>query len=139
MGEPTDSLLPVAVQYEHLLRFLEDNLVHPTANNPLESWSPQSMRMNVGIRAVLHRLQRWEKEIQFSNEHQRVPAIDILQNLDYARSRCTDQLRMAFYMVANSFLQLKAMHDKPEDKFVIALNLVLSSKYFADALLQGIF
>ena len=117
MEEPTNSLLPVAVQYEYLLSFLGDNLVLPTEENPLESLSSRSRRINIAIEAVIHQLEQWEKELQFSNEHQSVPAIDVLQHLDYSVSLCTNKLRMAFYRLAKGFLQLRAMHDKPDDKF----------------------
>ena len=89
--------------------------------------------MNKAIGAVCYQLQRWEEEIQFSNEHQSVSAIDIFQNLDYAGSLYTDKLRIAFYRLANSFLQLRAMHDNLEDQFVLSSGLFLSSTCFADA------
>ena len=89
--------------------------------------------MNRAIGAVLHQLQRWEEEIQFSNKNLSASAIDILWSLDYAGSICTDSLRMAFYTFANGFVKLRAMHDNLEDEFVLSSGLVLSSTCFADA------
>ena len=132
MEEPINSLVPLAVQYEYLQSLLCSNLVLFNENLP-GSWSPQSGRINRAIGAVLHQLQRWEEEIQFSNDNQSVSAIDILQSLDYAGSLCTDKLSMAFYTLANGFVKLRAMHDKLEDEFVLSSGLVLSSICFADA------
>ena len=85
------------------------------------------------VEAVLHQLICWEEGIQFSNGHQSVYVIDLLQDVDYAGSLCTDKLRMAFYRLANGFVKLKAMHDSLEDEFVLPSGLVLSSTCFADA------
>ena len=132
MEEPINTLVPLAVQYEYLQSLLCSDLVLFNENLP-EGWSPQSGRMDKAIAIVLHQLQHWEEEIQFSNGHQRVPVIDVLQDLDYAASLYTDKLRIAFYRLANGFLQLRAMHDNLEDEYVLSSPVLLRSTCFADA------
>ena len=136
MEEPINSLVPLAVQYESLLSLLTSNLVVLNEEIYPRAGVPRSERMNKAIRAVLDQLRCWEEEVQFSHEHQSISAIDVLQNLDYAGSLCTDKLRMAFYRLANGLLKLRAMHDNLEDKFVLPSGLVLNSTRFADELLQ---
>ena len=132
MEKPINSLVPLAVQYESLLSLLRSNSIFLTENLP-ENWSPQRKMVNDAIEAVLQLLGIWEEAIQFSDEHQSVSAIDIFQNLDYAGSDCTKELRITFYGLANGFVRLRAMHDNLEDQFVLSSGFVLSSTCFADA------
>ena len=132
MEKPINSLVPLAVQYQSLLSLLRSISIFLSEDLP-ENWSPLSVMVNVALEALLQLLEGWEKEIQSSNEHQSVSAIDILQTLDYAGSLCTNELRKAFYGIANGFVRLRAMHDNLEDQFVLSSGFVLSSTCFADA------
>ena len=139
MEEPINSLVPLADQFENLISLMHSKVVLFHKNLP-KSYSPQSvwmveqnMRMIEVIKPVLDQLVRWDDGTEFSNEHQSVSTIDVLQCLDYTGSLCTKRLRMAFYRLANGFVKLGAMRDNQEDEFVLSSGLFQSPASSADA------